>query len=69
MNVTTFLWRHSFLTDPNENCTVYVKLKRKDILFNFSIFGIFIEKIKTNYDNHVYCPVTLHFSHHLWAAQ
>ena len=52
-----------FLTDLNENCTAYVKLKIKDILFVriFLIFGIFIEKITINYENHVnYCPVTLH---------
>ena len=51
-----------FLTDLNENCTAYVKLKIKDILFVriFLIFAIFIEKITINYENHVNCPVTLH---------
>ena len=60
-----------FLTDPNEICTIYVKLKIKDILFvrNFLIFGIFIEKIMIYYKNYIYCIVTLHLSPHpLWAA-
>ena len=54
-----------FLADPNDNCTAYVKLEIKDILFVrmfwFSV-PIFIEKITINYENHVYCPVTLHLS-------
>ena len=37
-DVTTLLWRHSFLTDLNENCTAYVKLKTKDILFVIFFF-------------------------------
>ena len=51
-----------FLTYPNENCTEYVKLEIKDILFleNFLIFGIFIEKITIYYEIHVYSAVTLH---------
>ena len=60
-----------FLTDPNEFCTAYVKLKIKDILVTriFSIFGIFIEKIRIYYENHVYSAVTLHLSPHpLWAS-
>ena len=60
-----------FLTDTNEICTAYVKLEIKDILFMliFFIFGIFIEKIKIYYENHVYSAVTLHLSPHpLWAA-
>ena len=52
-----------FLTNLNENCTTYVKLKIKDILFGrifrFSEY-LFIEKITINYENHVNCPVTLH---------
>ena len=51
-----------FLIYLNENCTAYVKLKIKYILFEriFFIFGIFIEKIMINYENHVNCQVTLH---------
>ena len=51
-----------FLADLDENCTAYVKLKMKDILFVriFLIFGIFIEKNTIIYKNHVNCPVTLH---------
>ena len=37
-----------FLTDLYENCTAYVKLKIKDVLFVI------------NYENHANCPVTLH---------
>ena len=32
-DVITLLWRHSFLTDPDENCRAYKKLEIKDILF------------------------------------
>ena len=58
------------LTDPNENCTAYVKLKiRHFVRENFLIFGIFLEKITIHYENHVYSTVTLHLSPHpLWAA-
>ena len=51
-----------FLTDLNENCTAYVKLKNKRhfVCENVLIFGIFIEKITINYENHVNYPVTLH---------
>ena len=51
-----------FSTDLNENCRAYVKLKKKRhfVWKNFLIFGIFIEKIMINYENHVNCPVTLH---------
>ena len=43
-----------FLTNPNENCTAYVKLKiRHFVLENFFIFQIFIEKIMIYYKNHV----------------
>ena len=50
-----------FSTDLNENCRAYVKLKiRHFVCKNFLIFGIFIEKIMINYENHVNCPVTLH---------
>ena len=52
-----------FLTDPNEICTAYVKLEtRYFVRENFLIFRIFIEKIMINYENLVYCPVTLHLS-------
>ena len=53
-----------FSTDPNENCTEYVELKIKDILFMriFLIFGIFIEQITIYYENHVYSAVNLHLS-------
>ena len=46
----------NFLTDLNENCTAYVKLEIKDILFvkMFLIFGLFTEKIMIYYENHVY---------------
>ena len=61
-----------FLTDPNENCTAYVKLPRNKRHLdreNFLFFGIFIEKITIYYENHVYSAVTLHFSPHLlWAT-
>ena len=58
-----------FLTDPNENCTAYVKLERNFVHVNFLIFGIFIEKHTIYYENHVYSAVTLHLSPHpLWAA-
>ena len=63
--VTMLLWRHSFFTDPNENCTTYVckiRNKRHFVHENFLIFGLFIEKITINYENHVNCPVTLHLS-------
>ena len=44
-----------FLTDPNEICKVYVKLKiRHFVLENFMIFGIFIKKITVF--NKVYFP-------------
>ena len=36
----------------------YVKFE----IENFLIIGKFIEKIMINYENHVYCPVTLHLS-------
>ena len=32
---------------------------------NVLIFGIFVEKITINYENHVNCPVTLHLTHPL----
>ena len=56
------------LTDPNKICTAYVKFEiRHFVCENFLILGIFIEKITINYENHVYCPVTLHLSHNpLW---
>ena len=47
-DVTTLLCRHSFLTDPNEICTAYVKLEIKNILFLriFDFRYIYLE----NYD-------------------
>ena len=50
-----------FSTDLNENSRAHVKLKiRHFVCKNFLIFGIFIEKIMINYENHDNCPVTLH---------
>ena len=59
-----------FLTDPNENCSAYVKLEiRYFVRENVLIFGLFIEKITIYYGNHVYSAVTLHLSpHSLWVA-
>ena len=61
-SVITLLWCHSFFTYPGENCTAYIKLEIKDILFVrflfFFIFGIFIEKNTIYYDN----AVTVHLS-------
>ena len=37
-----------------------IENKRHFVCENFLIFGIFIEKITINYENHVNCPVTLH---------
>ena len=52
-----------FLTDPDENCTAYVKLEIKHFVpENLLVFGIFIEKITIYYENHFYSAVTLHLS-------
>ena len=53
-----------FLTDSGENCTSYAKLNSKIFLFvePFLIFGTFVEKITSYYENSVYCTVTLHLS-------
>ena len=53
-DITTLLWRHSFLTDSNEYCTAYyVKLNSKIFLLVDFFLGIFIEKITIYYENHV----------------
>ena len=54
-----------FLTNLNEN-KLHGKCKieneRHFVCENFLIFGIFIEKITINYENHVNCQVTLHLA-------
>ena len=60
-----------FLAYPNEICTVAIRKigNMQDILFVriFVILGIFVEKIKIHFKNHIYCPVTLRLSPHpLW---
>ena len=70
-DVTTLLWRHSFLTDFNENCKAYVKMNYKIFLFVelfwFSEYLlrklVFIKKIPSI----VQLPYTS--PHPLWAAQ
>ena len=62
-----------FLSKPDErieSCTAYIKLEiRHFVRENFLIFGIFIEKIKIYYENHIYSAVTLHLSSHpLWVT-
>ena len=63
-DVTTLLWRHSFFERSQWKLHSICKIVNKRHFvcenFLFLIFGIFMEKITINYENHVNCPVTLH---------
>ena len=61
-DVRTLLWRHSFFDRSQWKLHSICKIenKRHFVCENILIFGIFIEKITINYENHVSCPVPLY---------
>ena len=63
-DVTTSLWRHSFLDQSwwKLHSICKIRNKRHFVRENFLNFVIFIEKITINYENYVNCQVTTHLS-------
>ena len=60
-----------FLTDPDENCTAYIKLEIKDILFEriFDFRNIYCENNDLLRKSRLWCSYPTPLSHPLWTAR